>query len=50
MTIESFFIGTRMAGKRYGPQSKDMQVSEFITILSNHKNPINTFYPISLVW
>lgn len=39
MTIESFFIGTRMAGKRYGPQSKDMQVSEFITILSNHKKP-----------
>ena len=39
MTIESFFIGTRMSGKRYGPQSKDMQVSEFIALISPKNEP-----------
>ncbi|EOZ5674163.1 hypothetical protein ACQSMR_000912 [Morganella morganii] len=33
MAIERFFIGTRTEEGRYGPQSKSMQVSEFISLL-----------------
>lgn len=39
MTIESFFIGTRISGKRYGPQSKDMQVSELIALINPQSQP-----------
>ncbi len=33
--IESVFLGTRTAGKRYGPQSRDMAVSELITLVAS---------------
>ena len=45
MTIESFFIGTRRSDKRYGPQSKDMQVSEFISLISPKNAPHKVVLP-----
>lgn len=45
MTIESFFIGTRRSGKRYGPQSKDMQVSEFIALITPRNEPEKLVLP-----
>ncbi|HAV8436961.1 TPA: hypothetical protein JLC89_004652, partial [Escherichia coli] len=45
MTIESFFIGTRRSDKRYGPQSKDMQVSEFISLISPKNDPHKVVLP-----
>ena len=45
MTIESFFIGTRLSGKRYGPQSRDMQVSEFISLISPQNAPHKVVLP-----
>lgn len=45
MTIESFFIGTRRSDKRYGPQSKDMQVSEFISLISPQNAPHKVVLP-----
>ncbi|KKJ24085.1 hypothetical protein T637_22010 [Enterobacter hormaechei subsp. hoffmannii] len=45
MTIDTFFIGTRRADKRYGPQSKDMQFSEFIALLSPRQVPTKIVLP-----
>ncbi len=45
MTIESCFIGTRLSGKRYGPQSGDMQVSEFISLISPQNAPHKVVLP-----
>lgn len=50
MTIESFFIGTRRSDKRYGPQSKDMQVSEFISLISPKNAPHKVVLPDFMVW
>jgi hypothetical protein len=43
--IESVFIGTRTAGNRYGPQSRDMKVSELITLLSTENKPTQYVMP-----
>lgn len=45
MTIDTFFIGTRRADKRYGSQSKDMQLSEFIALLSLRQIPTKVVLP-----
>lgn len=50
MTIESFFIGTRRSDKRYGPQSKDMQVSEFISLISPKNAPHKVVLPDFTGW
>lgn len=45
MLVESVFIGTRVADKRYGPQSRDMGVSEFISLLQPFNRPAQYVLP-----
>jgi len=45
MLIESLFIGTRTADKRYGPQSRDMEASELIMLLSTKDKPKHYVMP-----
>ncbi|WP_114142688.1 hypothetical protein [Escherichia coli] len=45
MTIKIFFLGPRRSDKRYGPQSKDMQVSEFISLISPKNAPHKVVLP-----
>ncbi len=45
MPVKSVFIGTRVADKRYGPQSRDMAVSELISLVRPYNRPAQYVLP-----
>lgn len=44
-TIKSFFLGTRIDSKKYGPQSRDMEASELITLLARENTSTQYVMP-----
>jgi hypothetical protein len=45
MPVKSVFIGTRVADKRYGPQSRGMAVSELISLVRPYNRPAQYVLP-----
>lgn len=45
MTLESIFIGTRGDNGRYGPQSRDMAISELISLVHCKSEPTRIILP-----
>ncbi|HCI6191191.1 TPA: hypothetical protein NPO42_000947 [Klebsiella quasipneumoniae subsp. similipneumoniae] len=45
MTLESIFIGTRVDKGRYGPQSRDMAISDLISLIHRPSEPARIILP-----
>ncbi|HCD2000954.1 TPA: hypothetical protein NBJ18_002968 [Citrobacter farmeri] len=45
MTLESIFIGTRVDKGRYGPQSRDMAISDLISLIHHPSKPAQIILP-----